>query len=325
MRRLLAICCATLPFFLIGCQTTPTDSPLGTGVGLGTDAATDREDQELAEIKDLLRQLGPNVTSDMRSLKDMLERQQEQLLAEAGPPDIVQDLWPTRRVLAEVIQVAQVKKADETLRGLDRLEPLIATVAAGLPARQIMTRSERALAYLSEGAHDRAYSELGVAYDIADKSPFARLVPAGVASLIQTSARSQISAGRTQEAASVIDNVRRTCAEHESLKKFERINSGLEGARDAVHREAWAVVEAELFEIHREITGLAESLSIDQWRLAPRQDDDQPEMPQATEEGAGEAEADSGESPEETPDAEVSDEAAEAPAEAAAPVRRPRR
>lgn len=301
MKRLLAICFIAAPFLLIGCQTTPTGTEFSPTATVD-DALTDREQQELAEIKEILKHLGPNVSSDLRSLKDMLERQQEQLLAETGPPDLVQDLWPTQRVLGEAIQTAQLKKAEETLKTLDRLQKLIATVAAGLPARQIMVRCERALAYLGHDALDRAYAELGIAYDIADRSPFPRLVPAGVASLIQTSARSQISAGRPQEAAAVVDNVRRTCAEHDSLRQFERINSGLEGARDAVHREAWGVVEAELFEIHKEITGLAEILRIDQWGIAPREAAEEPAPPETPEEVADEA-----------PEAEAEAEAADAP------------
>ena len=326
------MCCAAAPLFvLIGCQTAPTGSEFGPTAQVGMDDTLLTEEQkELEEIKQILAQLGPNVSSDLKSLRDMLERQQEHLHAKAGPPDLVQDLWPTQRVLSQVIQTAQLKKVDETLKGLERLQLLIANVAGGLPAREIMARSERALAYLSEDALDRAYAELGVAYDIADRSSFPRLVPEGVASLIQTSARSQISAGRTQEAASVVDTVRRRCAEHESLKKFDRIASGLEGARDAVHREAWGVVEAELFEIHNEITGLAETLRIDQWGIAPRPADEAPAPAETPAEDAAEVE-DAAEAetaappaePEEAPEAAVEAPAApEAPAEAPSPFRR---
>ncbi len=232
---------------------------------------SEEKERELAEIKEMLKQLGPDVSSDLASLKEMVERQQQQQRAEAGPPDIVEDLWPAQRVLADAIQKAQLEKADDTLRALERLETLVATVSGDLPARRIMVRCERALAYLSQEALDRASVELAIAYDIADNSPFARLVPGGVASLIQNEARSQISAGRASAAISVIETVREKCAAHESLQRLARISDGVDGARDAVQRGAWSVVEAELFEIHREMNDLAQTLQVERWDLGTRQ------------------------------------------------------
>jgi hypothetical protein len=151
------------------------------------------------------------------------------------------------------------------VKALARLQTLVATVSGDLPARRIMVRCERALAYLSQDALDRASPELAIAYDIADNSPFARLVPGGVASLIQNEARSQINAGRASAAISVIETVRDKCAAHESLQQLARISDGVDGARDAVQREAWPVVEAELFEVHREMNDLAQTLQVERW------------------------------------------------------------
>ncbi len=326
------MCCAAATVFVIGCQVTPNGAQLTpTTPDADEEMLTERERQELAEIREMLTHLGPNVSSDLRALKDMLERQQQQLEAKAGPPDLVKDLWPTQRVLNETIQTAQQKKGDETLASIDRLQKLVATVEAGLPAREIMVRCERALAYLAQDALDRAYAELGLAYDTADRSPFPRLVPSGVASLIQTSARNQIAAGRAQEAASVVDTVRRNASQHDSLAKFNRINAGLEGARTAGHREAWSVVEAELYEVHNQITALAETLRIDQWEIAPRPDDDEEpaELPEVDDQDAAESD-DVDASPEPETETEVEpeadeddDEIADGPAEAGPRFRRP--
>ena len=141
-----------------------------------------------------------------------------------------------------VIDAARSEKHDETLAALDRLDTLIAAVSGDLPASQIIVHCERALAYLSQDALDEAGAEMALAYRAADATRFATLVPEGVISLIQTNARSQISAGRRPEASELILTILRKCADHASLARMQRIDDAIAGARDAVQREAWPVV-----------------------------------------------------------------------------------
>jgi hypothetical protein len=110
LRRLLAICCAAILATLIGCQTTPTGSQFSQGTqaqAQDDEGLSEEKQRELAEIKEMLKQLGPDVSSDLASLKEMVERQQQQQRAAAGPPDIVEDLWPAQRALADAIENAQ--------------------------------------------------------------------------------------------------------------------------------------------------------------------------------------------------------------------------
>lgn len=202
------------------------------------------------------------------TLEDALKRMQEQERAEAGPPDLVKDIWPTQRVLNEAIEAARSSKVDETVAALDRLTPLVVAVKGDLPASRIMIHCERALAHLSQNALDEAGAEMAFAHRVADGTKFATLVPPNVISLIQTSARSQIQAGRTREAADVVRTILNAAADHQSLDRMSRIEDAIAGARVAVDRGAWPVVEAELFEAHRELTDLSETIRPERWDLS---------------------------------------------------------
>lgn len=247
----------------IGCQNLPSNGQGLAQPGPDTPGATAEEDEELAEIKELLQQTDMTVNT----LAQELERRERQARDQAGPPNIVKDLWPAQRVLADAIQAARAQEADKVLSALDRLQTLVQAVRGDLPVSRIIVRCERALAYLSQDALNEAAVELSIAYDIAHRSPFPTLVPGDVASMIQTNARSQISAGRPRGAATVVETILGKCYAHGSLAQLERVSDGLAGARVAVERGAWPVVEAELFEVHRLITDLAETLNVQRWGL----------------------------------------------------------
>lgn len=246
------------------------------------------------------------------TLEDALQRMREQEQAEAGPPALVKDLWPAQRVLNDAIEAARSARENETVAALDRLVALTAVVTGDLPASEIMVHCERALAYLSQNALDEAGIEMAMAYRVADGTKFATLVPANVISLIQTSARSQIQAGRAREAADVVLTILNTCAEHESLDRMTRIESAISGAREAVDRGAWPVVEAELFEAHREYTDLSETIRPERWDLTGEDADEAASV--ADEDGTGAEEGEAAAEGEETiaPEADATDEGAAA-------------
>ncbi|MGI5819381.1 MAG: hypothetical protein ACOX9R_14935, partial [Armatimonadota bacterium] len=300
LRRLLPICCAAALIVLVGCQiTSPTGSPLVPGTdpgqamdGQDTDAMSPQQQQLLNKLEAKLEA----IEQHGMTLEDALQRLQEQERAAAGPPALVKDLWPAQRVLNAAIEAARSSKTEETLATLNRLETLIAAVTGDLPASEIMVHCERALAYLSQNALDEAGVEMALAYRVADGTKFSTLVPANVISLIQTTARSQIQAGRPREAADVVMTILKASADHESLARMERIENAVAGARAAVARGAWAVVEAELFEAHRELTDLSEAIRPERWSLTGEIGEDldaaATEAGEATEEAPGDVEAD---------------------------------
>ncbi|MFW5868954.1 MAG: hypothetical protein ACOCX2_14110 [Armatimonadota bacterium] len=307
LRRLLAICFAAALVVLMGCQTTtPTGSPLVSSTQDGQAAQGHDPDAMGPEQQQLLNKLEAKLDELDRqgmTLEDALQRMHDQERAEAGPPALVKDIWPAQRVLNDAIEAARSSKQDETVEALDRLVTLTAAVTGDLPATQIMVHCERALAFLSQNALDEAAIEMSLAHRVADGTRFATLVPPNVISLIQTSARSQIQAGRAREAADVVLTVLNACAEHQSLDRMTRIDRAITGAREAVEREAWPVVEAELFEAHRELTDLSETIRPERWELTG-EDADEPVAgaDETTDEGA-EAEGPAGEAAEEGTDA----------------------
>jgi hypothetical protein len=266
LRRLLAICCGAALIVLLGCQTTtPTGSPLvASGQGTQGTGISPEQEQLLNKLESKLESLEQRGIT----LEDALQRMQEQERAASGPPALVKDIWPAQRVISEAISAARTKNGDQTAAALERFSALSGAVTEDLPASQIAVHCERALAYLSqESMLDEAGVEMGEAYRVADQTKFATLVPGGVASLIQTSARQKISEGRPIEAKDVIMTILKKCEEHESLNRMKRIDGAVAGARDALHRGAWAVVEAELEEADSELRDLAETIRPERWNL----------------------------------------------------------
>lgn len=224
-----------------------------------------------SEQAEVLRQLQTKleaIEEHGMTLEDALRRMQEQERAQAGPPDLVKDLWPAQRVLNNVSEAARSKNIDETLEGLDRMVALNAAITADLPASEIMVHCERALWFLNQDAFNEAGVEMSMAYRAADESKFATLVPQNVISLIQTQARNHIQANKRNEAIDVVSTVLRICSEHDSLERMNRIDEALSGAREAISRGAWGVVEAELFEARTELTDLAEIIRLDSWNVS---------------------------------------------------------
>lgn len=266
MRRLLGIVCAVALVFLLGCQLSQTGAP-GTQLTSDDQARAEQEAGELREIRQLLEQTGMTVST----LAEDIQAQAELQRLEAGPPAIVRDLWPAQRVVGAALQAAQLKKAPETLKLLSRLRGLARALYSDLPATQIITHTERALLnlQLTEPNLDNAAAELTAAYNVASDPKLPKLRPSGVDALLQTNAKAQVTAGRAEAAIQVLGSVLDKCADHWSLQMLDRVLAGVDAAASAVDREAWPVVEAELMEVNRELTELAEQVHLQSYSPGP--------------------------------------------------------
>jgi len=289
LRRLLAICCGAALVVLLGCQEmSPTDSPL-TSANTSTDRAartTQGSDGMSPEQEQLLNKLEAKLgelEQQGMSLEEALDQMRQQERATAGPPALVKDMWPAQRVLNQALEAANSSNAEDAIAALNRLGPLSAAITGDLPASEIMVHCERALAFLSQNALDEAGVEMGMAHRIADSTRFATLVPEKVIPNIQNLARPHIQAGKPRQAADVIMSVLSMCARHESLARMHRIDNAIEGARTAVDRDAWGVVQAELLVANSELTDLADDVRLSRWDISSSE----PEMDVDAEEGAG--------------------------------------
>ncbi len=266
MRRLLTICCGAALVIAAGCQ--PTTTP-GTPFqrlterqeqGQRPDALTEQERRELNEIKQLLQQTDLTVSS----LAEEVQRQQERRRMEGGPPDVVKDLFPTLRVLGTAKEAVLAHRVRAVPHELRRLDQLVGVLISDLPASKIVMHCERALTHLQADEPDLegASAELTLAYDIAHDPKLPRLRPAGVDALIQTNAKSQINAGRPDEAVEVIQTALEKAGGHWSLDLLDRVRDGIVAAEDAVRREAWPVVQVELVEVEGNLNKLAEEVHL---------------------------------------------------------------
>jgi len=265
VRRLLGIACAVALVSLLGCQLSQTGAP--GQLGAEEQATAEQESRELREIKQLLEQTGLTVST----LAEDIQAQAELQRIEAGPPAIVRDLWPAQRVLAAALQAAQLKKGPETLKLLGRLKGLARALHSDLPATEIITHTERALLnlQLTDPNLEDAAAELTAAYNVAGDPKLPKLRPSGVDALLQTQARAHITADRREAAIDVLGSVLDRCADHWSLQMLERVLAGVDAAAAAVERGAWPVVEAELMEVNRELTELAEQVHLQSYSAAP--------------------------------------------------------
>lgn len=240
MKYLLAICCGLVLIVVVGCQYTQSPTaPVNAG-------PSEEESRELRELKELLTKYG-------LTLETLRAQQEQQALLEreaAGPPEAVRDIEPVRGMLASALASANLEKPDETLATLNRLEDMLVALYADLPASQIITRCERALAslQLTDPRLEAAMLELTQAWDVARSPDLPKLKPAEVDALLQN-AKSQITGEQLQSAVTIINTVVRKCQDHWSLKTVEDMLSGVEAARAAVERRKWKVVAAELMEL----------------------------------------------------------------------------
>lgn len=240
MKRLLAICCGLVLIVVVGCEYSQTPmTPVNTG-------PSEEEARELSEVKELLTKYGI-------TLETLREQQEQQALLEreaAGPPEVVRDLEPVRNMLASALASATLEKSDETLATLQRLENMLMALYAHLPASQITTRCERALAALrlTDPQVETAVLELTQAWDVARDPKLPKLQAPEVEILLQN-AKGQITGGQIQSAMTVIETVVQKCQDHWSLQTVEGMLVGVAAARGAVERGTWKVVAAELIEM----------------------------------------------------------------------------
>lgn len=240
MKRLLAICCGLVLIIVVGCQySTGPATPVNAG-------PSEQDTQELREVKELLTKYG-------LTLETLRAQQEQQALLEreaSGPPEVVRDIEPVRNLLASALASANLEKSSEAMASLSRLEDLLVALYADLPASEIITRCERALAslQLTDPKLEGAVLELTQAWDVARSPELPKLQPAEADALLQN-AKGQVTAGQTQSAMTVIETVVQKCQGHWSLQTVADMLAGAAAAREAVERGKWKVVAAELMEM----------------------------------------------------------------------------
>ncbi len=293
MKRLLPLCVATLLMVLVGCEVTTREE--GQRGSSPEKTANDQQVKLLQKIMDYQKETGVK----LETLAEEAERRRALAEAASGPAPLVKDLQAAQSVLSDGAQAAEGKRTQETAAALDRLSVLVTSMRAELPAAVISQHVERAMAALkvSEPRLQDASAELLAAYDAGTRNTTPRLVPADVLKLVEL-AKKHVDSAMPGEAVAVLESALAKCSQESVARLLIRVSEGILGAQDALQREAWPVVRAELLEVDRLLGEVSPLLP-----QAPA-----PVASPATEEGQGSAEA---------APAAAQESATEAPTEAA--------
>ncbi|NPV48228.1 MAG: hypothetical protein HPY69_14850 [Armatimonadetes bacterium] len=252
--RLLMPLALLLATGLVGCKKS-TVSPAGTA-GEGTSET----EQILAEIRKVQEATG----SDLRALAAEVKRQQALQTEKAGDPPVVRDLAVLRVALGEARQAIQAKDSKVTEAALSRMERAALVTSAELPAAVVAQHVDRALTHIRQqeaaGSTDFVAASLSLlaASEAAVNGRPADLVPDVLNEL--DAAKASLDAGNTAEARKSLAAVLEKTTGHPSTVVMSRTRLALAGAREALLRQAWPVVEAELTEVEsrlQEILGSA--------------------------------------------------------------------
>lgn len=275
MKRLLPLYLAALLTVLVGCEITSERPRRGPS---SERAADDQQLKLLQKIVEYQEKTGVK----LETLAEEAERQRALAEAASGPAPVVKDLQAAESVLSEAAQAAEGKQEQETAGALQRLGNLVTAMRAELPAAVISQHVERAMAALrvyEPRLHD-ASTELLAAYVAGTRNTTPRLVPHDVLEVIEL-AKKHVDSARATEAIAVLESVLAKCSQESVTRLLARAGEGIAGAQDALQREAWPVVRAELLEVDRLLGEVSPLLP----QTAP------PAAPAAAEESEAEAEA----------------------------------
>lgn len=235
---------------LVGCKKSSVPS-----VGPQSEGTTETE-QILAEIRKVQEATG----SDLRALAAEVKRQQALQTEKAGDPPVVRDLAVLRVALGEARQAIQAKDSKVTEAALSRMERAALVVSAELPAAVVGQHVDRALTHIRQqeaaGSTDFVAASLSLlaASEAAVNGRPAELVPDVLNEL--DAAKASLDTGNTAEARKNLATVLEKVTGHPSVVTMSRTRLALAGAREALLRQAWPVVEAELEEVEGRLEGI---------------------------------------------------------------------
>ncbi|MCD6360106.1 MAG: hypothetical protein J7M38_04515 [Armatimonadetes bacterium] len=250
MKKLLLIGCCVAALTIIGCKLVPPGSEAGGAAGSAGDQLTQEQLKLLEDIKTIQQQTGQTVQALMQQARE----QEQRALAEQGLPGIVEDIAAAQNVLGDASEAAQLKRSEAADASLTRLEGIFITMLSELPAHRIAGYSERALAYLHlpQPRLKEASAELTAAYDVCVRSADS----AGVQALIQQ-AKGHLASGNIHGAGEVLHSTITRAGNDDTVKLLNEMLEGVAGARNALNRRSWPVMQAELLEVRRMLDDLS--------------------------------------------------------------------
>lgn len=249
MKPLLVVCCCLAISTFIGCKMAPP----GTTPDGGDQEVTQEQLRLLEDIRTLQQQTGQTVQALMQDA----QAREQRALAEQGLPTIVEDIAAAQGVLGDASEAAQLQRPEAAQVALDRLSTICVTMLTDLPARRIAMHCERALAYLHLPTPrlNEASAELTAAYDVCVSSADSARVQD-----MLSQAKGHLAASNTAGAGDVLRSIIAKTAAEPTARLLGRMLEGIAGARDALDRASWPVLQAELLEVRRMLDELSQTV-----------------------------------------------------------------
>lgn len=246
MRHLLYLSLMFLVVVLCGCKYAPLPAEKTPEATQTPVASVDPEQKELLEgILDYQKKTG----STLDGLAKEIERRKGAEAQAMGPSPLQRDYNVARALLVAARRAAQSELRDETAGALKRLRSTIGVMLAEAPAAQIRVFLERGILALQGSAGgveaDVASASLLAALDVALRAPDAPLVPADIAKPLEK-AKQQVDGGDYKDALKAMESLVSTCSSEATLLILIQAEGGVRGAQEAMARNAWSVVLAEL-------------------------------------------------------------------------------
>lgn len=248
MRNRLAV---LLPLLLLlgllalatGCKRTDL-----TATGPGTEASS-----ETAQILSALQKYQEATGNDLRNLVSEIKRQQSAQAEKAGDPPVARELKVSMSALDGAKQALEAKDAQVMATALGRLDRVVLALSAEIPAAVIGQHVDRALYVMDqqEAQASREFMVASLSLLAASEAAVNGRPPALVPDVLKDleAAKSSLDAGNAPEARKALAVVVQAVTTHPSVLVLSRARLAIAGAREALARQAWPVVEAELKEL----------------------------------------------------------------------------
>ena len=228
--------------------------PVGPREG---EQASSAQQEVLREVLDYVKQSG----STLEALMEEVQRRETLERVPGGIEVLGTDVRVAKALVGAARRAATAKGVEKTTAALSRLQPALVNLRSQIPAALITQHLERALVAIStssaEEAVNLASGYLLKAVDVAMQSP-ARIVPDVMQDIER--AKSSVDKNNLGKGANEILAVLDKLAGHDSIEIVEKAIGEAAAAQQAVGREAWPVISAELDQLDRLLAKLQEKI-----------------------------------------------------------------
>jgi len=282
MMRVIGSVVAVVLFILVivGCQPeqqvappVPPPPPEPQGPQVSTE-----QQQLLEEVQKYTEQTG----TTLEELAEEAKRREALAQAPSGVAAVDEDLGVAKALVGAARSGAGNKQTEKTTAALGRLGPTLTALRAEVPAAVMAQHLERALAAISSlpasEAVSAASSSLLAVIDTAMQAPTS-LVPEVVDAVER--AKGKVDDEQLQQAAEEILGVLAELQDDATGKLLDSASESVRGAQDALRREAWPVLIAELDQLEAMLSQLQEKIGEETTVIGAEQEPAEPEEAEA--------------------------------------------